>query len=538
VTALYRTYRSLDFSQVVGQEAVVRTLRNAIEHDQVRQAYLFAGPRGTGKTSMARILAKALNAEGGPNADFDPTAPIARAIAAGTALDVVEMDAASQRGIDEIREIRERAMLQPAEGRYKVYILDEAHQLTSQAWNALLKLIEEPPPHLVFVFCTTDLSKVIQTVRSRCQTFVFQRPRLQEIVTVLRNVCEGEGIDAPDSALSLIARGAGGSFRDAISTLDQLSAATERKITVQDVLQLGTAVEEDTLFRLCDTIVDRDVAGALVLIEEISERGQDLAQLTRELLEHLRQLLLVQHMGHVPDSLPLTEESRDRLREQANQLPEPTVVRLVDLLAVVIEDERQGGDPRLPLELALVKVTRPHADLARESLVHRVEVLESRVHAGAPAAESWGPSPVPAPAAGPAPADEQPRHAEPPAHGLTFEQVHDAWTRSVLPAVKERSIPVASLLAEASPSSLEDDTLTLSFKQSADFHRGLVEEPKNLTVVRDALYEVTGRRLAIVTTVGDDALEDQDGGEEPAGEQTLIALLKTDLDATEVEETS
>ena len=306
----------------------MRTLRNAIEHDQVRQAYLFAGPRGTGKTSMARILAKALNAEGGPNADFDPTAPIARAIAAGTALDVVEMDAASQRGIDEIREIRERAMLQPAEGRYKVYILDEAHQLTSQAWNALLKLIEEPPPHLVFVFCTTDLSKVIQTVRSRCQTFVFQRPRLQEIVTVLRNVCEGEGIDAPDSALSLIARGAGGSFRDAISTLDQLSAATERKITVQDVLQLGTAVEEDTLFRLCDTIVDRDVAGALVLIEEISERGQDLGQLTRELLEHLRQLLLVQHMGHVPDSLPLTEESRDRLREQANQLPEPTVVRL------------------------------------------------------------------------------------------------------------------------------------------------------------------------------------------------------------------
>jgi DNA polymerase-3 subunit gamma/tau len=538
VTALYRTYRSLDFSQVVGQEAVVRTLRNAIEHDQVRQAYLFAGPRGTGKTSMARILAKALNAEGGPSADFDPTTRIARAIADGTALDVVEMDAASQRGIDEVREIRERAMLQPAEGRYKVYIVDEAHQLTTAAWNALLKLIEEPPPHLVFVFCTTELSKVIATVRSRCQTFVFQRPRLQEIVTVLRRVCDGEAIDAPDSALSLIARGAGGSFRDAISTLDQLAAATGNHISVQDVLQLGTAVEEDVLFRLCDTIVDRDVAGALVLVEELSERGQDLGQLTRELLEHLRQLLLVQHLGHVPESLPLTDESRDRLREQANQLPEPTVLRLIDLLAVVVDDERQGGDPRLPLELALVKVTRPQSDLARESLVHRVEVLESRVHAGAPAAESWGPSPVPAPAAGPAPLE-----ASPPApaggdqHAITLEQVHEAWTRSVLPAVQERSIPAATLLGEATPTRLENDTITLSFPSTADFHRKQADEPKNLTVLRDALYEVTGRKLAVVTELSD---EDADGGSEaePAGEESLISLLVNDLNATEVEETS
>ena len=535
MTALYRTYRPLDFTQVVGQEAVVRTLRNAIESDQVRQAYLFAGPRGTGKTSMARILAKALNAEGGPSADFDPTTRIARSIADGTALDVVEMDAASQRGIDEVREIRERAMLQPAEGGYKVYIVDEAHQLTPAAWNALLKLIEEPPPHLVFVFCTTEQSKVIPTVRSRCQVFAFQRPRLQEIVAVLRQICEGEGIDAPDSALSLIARGAGGAFRDAISTLDQLAAATGKQISVQDVLQLGAAVEEDALFRLCDTIVDRDVAGALVLVEELSERGQDLGQLTKELLEHLRQLLLVQHLGHVPDSLPLTEESRDRLREQANQLPEPTVLRLIELLAVVLEDERQGGDPRLPLELALVKVTRPQADLARESLVHRVEVLESRLHAGVPAAESWGPSPVPAPAAGPAPPPPAAVADDRPGPELSLEQLQEAWPRSVLPAVQERSIPIATLLAEASPTSLDSDTVTLSFQPGADFHRKQVDEPKNLTLVRDALYEVTGRRLAVVTEVGEST--DDDGREEqPLGEQDLISLLKSDLNATEIEE--
>jgi DNA polymerase III subunit gamma/tau len=276
-----------------------------------------------------------------------------------------------------------------------------------------------------------------------------------------------------------------------------------------------------------------------VLVEELSERGQDLAQLTRDLLEHLRQLLLVQHLGHVPDSLPLTEESRDRLREQANQLPEPTVLRLIDLLAVVLEDDRQGGDPRLPLELALVKVTRPQSDLARESLVHRVEVLESRLHAGAPAAESWGPSPVPAPAAGPAPSPDSgptPEADVPAALDVSLDQMQEAWARSVLPAVKERSIPVATLLAEASPAALDDDTLTLAFPSAAEFHRRQVDDPKNLGLLRDALYDVTGRRLAVVTAVADPEAGAPSTEEEPLGEEGLISLLVSDLNATEVEE--
>src|SRR5216110_2119944 len=381
VAALYRKYRPQSFEEVVGQEAVVRTLSNAIGTDAVRQAYLFAGPRGTGKTSMARILAKCLNCAQGPTTTPDKTCHACRAIAAGTSLDVIEMDAASQRGIDDVREIRERVVLQPVEGRYKVYILDEAHQLTDAAFNALLKLIEEPPPHLVFVFCTTDLGKMLPTVRSRCQTFVFARPRLPELVRVLRWVADGEGIDAPDQALALIARGARGAYRDAVSTLDQLAAATGKKITVQDVLQLLGAVEEEALFRLCDLIVDRDTAGALTFIEELSEQGQDLGRLVTDLLEHLRHLMLVHHLGEVPDTLPVTEETRERLRAQANQLGESTVIRLVDLLAVAVEDMRQGGDPRLPLELALVKVTRPGADLSQESLAYRLELLEQRGHA-------------------------------------------------------------------------------------------------------------------------------------------------------------
>jgi DNA polymerase III subunit gamma/tau len=541
VAALYRKYRPQSFDEVVGQEAVVRTLKNAIAGDSVRQAYLFAGPRGTGKTSMARILAKSLNCAQGPTATPDGTCHACIAIAAGTSLDVIEMDAASQRGIDDIREIRDRVVLQPVEGRYKVYILDEAHQLTDAAWNALLKLIEEPPPHLVFVFCTTDLSKVLPTVRSRCQTFVFQRPTLQDLVRKLRLIVDSEGIDAPDQALALIARGARGAYRDAESTLDQLASATEGAITVQTVLQLLGTVEEDALFRLLDLVVDRDTAGALTFVEELSEQGHDLGRLVSDLIEHLRWLMLVQHMGEVPEAIPVTQETRERLRAQAGQLGEATVVRLLDLLAVAVDDMRQGGDPRLPLELALVKVTRPASDLSRESIAFRLERLEQgHVEPAAPPRPRADAKPEPPPAAE-AVADE-PAAAEPepvpvPVGGpaLDLAQLQEAWARTVLPAVEERGgIPTASLLREAHPAALEGDTLTLEFPPSAKFHLDRAQDPTNATLLADALYDVTGRRLELAFEVGDAPEASAAAAqEEPAGEEKILELLKETFDARE-----
>src|SRR5438309_10429933 len=407
VLSLYRRHRPKTFDEVVGQEHIVRTLRNAIELGKVHHAYLFVGSRGTGKTSMAKLLACALNAEGGPRVDFSLDDPACRAIMAGNSLDVVEMDAASNNSVDDIRELRENVALAPMGGGSRVYILDEAHMLSTSAWNAFLKTLEEPPAHVVFVLATTEAHKVPATIVDRCHRFDFHRPSLQQIQGVLRRVAEEEDIEVSDAALAMIARAATGSFRDALGTLEQLVTYGGREVKLDDVMEILGVADAELVFDAADSLADHDPKAALLAVERLSASGRDVVQFMRDLAAHLRHLFVVQTLGEVPDSFAVTAEDTDRLDAQAARMNQGEILRAIDLLAAAIGAVKDGSEPRIQLEMALLKASQPSSDLSLQALMFRIEQLESRIEGGAAAA----PSQAPAPAERPAPAAPQPQRA-------------------------------------------------------------------------------------------------------------------------------
>ncbi|HZI35864.1 MAG TPA: DNA polymerase III subunit gamma/tau [Gaiellales bacterium] len=556
MSALYRTHRPQDFGQVVGQAHVVRTLRNAVELDRVAHAYLFAGPRGTGKTSMAKILAKSINCEQGPTVTPCLVCESCRSIHDATAIDVIEMDAASHRGIDDIREIRDRVALRPARGRMKVYIVDEAHMLTKEASNAVLKTLEEPPDHVVFVLCTTELQAMLPTIRSRCQRFVFQRPGLGEISEVLRRIATAEGIEIDDAAVQLVARAAGGSFRDGVTILDQLSTAQSAAIGAEDVRTLLGTADEAALFGAIDLVGAGDAAGLLRLVDDLAESGTDLASFTTGLLGHLRGLFLTQQLGQPPLDLGLSDHEQERMREQAEAVSPRAVVRLIDLLRTVVDDVKDGGDPRLPLELALVKVSRPANELALEALDQRLEQLESNgaspappepTPAAAPPPPVTGAAPAPTTVAEPAPPAEpepEPQAAAAPvatavAEPATLEQVSARWSEAIVPEIGRRSVPLHSLVQSARPVSYDDGTLVLGLTASKAFAKSIIEAPQNLETISDVVGQALGgsprvRFVVLGAEHADDAPEVAAAPAAQVTEDELVSRLTEEFDAHEV----
>ena len=389
--SLYRKYRPEVFADVVGQEHVEKTLINAISEGAVAHAYLFCGPRGTGKTTSARLLAKALLCESAQNGQPDGTCPQCLEIAQGTHPDVFELDAASRTGVDNVREeIIGRVGFAPTRGRFKVYIIDEVHMLSTAAFNALLKTLEEPPEHVVFVLCTTDPHKVPETIQSRCQRFDFRRFSVEEIVGYLERISKGEGFEYEPEALEFIAAKSAGGMRDATTALEQVGVYTEGKITLDEATRMFGQIDIAALFEIAGYISRRDTPSCFVWINDLVGRGVDLAQFARDLASHLRNLYVTAITGGENGIVACTAAQLERYRQQAVEFGGvDRLARALDICGALVAELRNSADARLSVEIAMTRLTRPDSELTLEALAERIEALELRPSmAAAPAISS------------------------------------------------------------------------------------------------------------------------------------------------------
>ena len=574
--SLYRKYRPQTFEEILGQDHVSKTLANAISDDRVAHAYLFTGPRGTGKTSTARILAKALNCAEGPTPSPCGKCESCVAITEGSSLDVIEMDAASHSKVDETREILSGVPLATAAGRRKVYVIDEVHMLSAAAFNALLKTLEEPPGHVVFVLATTEAHTVLPTIISRTQRFDFRRVSVDTIESHLAHVAKAESIDGDPEAFALIAKHSDGSVRDALSILDQL-ATLGRHIDEDDVQRMLGRRTEDALRDLFESVSGGDVSRIFQTIHHLVSQGADARQITVRAIEVARSLLLLKTTPGAEDMLDVSVEDATLLAQQAEKVSPGTLLRTIDLLSKSLTEMRNSPEHRLLLEIALVRATAPDTDPSANGLLGRIERLErligiqaestggdqtTSVPKGPAAASSTGSTPATGSAERKAeprsepkaeavradPAEEPTTDGDPPTTApaqVGLGHIRDAWG-ATMKEVSNRSKRVWGLLSPSRP--IHFDGSTLRVEVQADFHSASMTDGRNRDVLAASLHAALGISPALeFTTRAESGSKAEPEGEEtteipatdaaPADEDP-VELVKKGLSAEVIEEKS
>ena len=499
--ALYRVYRPKTFEDVVGQEHIVKTLKNQIKNNNIGHAYLFSGTRGTGKTSTAKIFARAVNCLNPINEEPCNECEICIDTLNDNIMDIVEIDAASNNSVDDIRELRESVKYTPSKAKYKVYIIDEVHMLSQGAFNALLKTLEEPPSYVIFILATTEPHKIPATILSRCQRFDFKRVSSKDIADRMSYICEKENIQAEDKALSLIARNSQGALRDALSILDQCMSFGNDKIEYNDVIELLGTVNIDELFQLSQSIIDEDTKKSLQILNEFIIWGKDIRNLINDLIDHFRNLMVCKVSKDLDEIISLPEESIERLKEQSKTININDLIRILNILSETQDSMKSSSNTRILAEVTMMKIAQPMFDESKEALIKRIENLEKIIESGnikVVTVQSESETNI-------VPQNEQPDEPQERKEDVVYEEVksedvklvESSWKKVVQKIKEDKKLSIAALLREVSSFNVKDNILYLIFNDNFSFARSRLNSKETIDYIESIIREILNRSFNI-----------------------------------------
>jgi DNA polymerase-3 subunit gamma/tau len=525
-TALYRKWRPMVFGDVYGQSHITMTLKNQIKNDNIAHAYLFCGTRGTGKTSTAKIFARAINCSSPRDLDPCNECDVCRGILNESIMDVIEIDAASNNGVDNIRELRENVKYPPSKAKYKVYIIDEVHMLSQGAFNALLKTLEEPPSYVIFVLATTEPQKIPSTILSRCQRFDFKRVAFEEIFKRAKYICTEMDIEIEDEALNLIVRNSDGAVRDALSILDQCISFSEGKLTYEKAIETLGIVTDEFLFKLADSIYEEDSKKAMQLIDELVNSGKDISQFIKDFINHFRNLMMTKMTESIEEVIDMSKENIQRLQIQGEKFQLNTIIRVINVLSQTEAEIKWSSQPRVLLELAVVKLIQPSLDHSMEGLVDRISKLENKLNNfrfesnkennSLPIQNNIKPKAVSKNKtnrssdernSGQRASNNRDEKVSPPHisynSNVNFKETEGKWD-IILKEIKRRKVAIHAVLMEGKPIKTEENQLVISFGDGFWFHKDATSKKGNSDLIERVISEITGQKVRLKCVMEDE----------------------------------